>query len=78
VTTVVEMAAAGTTMVILGSLGGEWGRLDLDGVGSSSWIAFGYLVLVGSVVAYSAYVWLLARAPLSLVTTYAYVREPRG
>jgi drug/metabolite transporter (DMT)-like permease len=73
VTTVVEMAAGGSAMVVLGSLGGEWGRLDLAGATPSSWFAFGYLVLIGSVVAYSAYVWLLANAPLSLVTTYAYV-----
>jgi drug/metabolite transporter (DMT)-like permease len=73
VTTVVEMATGGSAMVVLGSVGGEWGRLDLAAVPSSSWLAFAYLVLVGSVVAYSAYVWLLANAPLSLVTTYAYV-----
>ena len=73
VTTVVEMAAGGSAMIVLGSLGGEWGRLDLTAVAPSSWLAFGYLVLIGSVVAYSAYVWLLANAPLSLVTTYAYV-----
>jgi drug/metabolite transporter (DMT)-like permease len=73
VTTVVEMAAGGTAMVVLGSLGGEWGRLDLRATEPSAWIAFVYLVLVGSVVGYSAYVWLLARAPLSLATTYAYV-----
>jgi drug/metabolite transporter (DMT)-like permease len=73
VTTVVQMAAGGTAMVLLGSVGGEWGRLDVAASTPSSWIAFAYLVLVGSVVAYSAYVWLLARAPLSLVTTYAYV-----
>jgi drug/metabolite transporter (DMT)-like permease len=72
-TSVVEMAAAGTAMVLLGSVGGEWGRLDVAASTPSSWIAYAYLVLVGSVVAYSAYVWLLARAPLSLVTTYAYV-----
>jgi drug/metabolite transporter (DMT)-like permease len=72
-TTVVEMAAGGATMVALGSIGGEWGRLDLGAVDASSWLAFGYLVVVGSAVAYSAYVWLLARAPISLVTTYAYV-----
>ena len=72
-TTVVEMAVGGAAMVLLGSLGGEWGRLDLAGVSSSSWIAFGYLVVVGSLAGYSAYVWLLARAPLSLATTYAYV-----
>ncbi|MBW8765639.1 MAG: EamA family transporter [Geodermatophilales bacterium] len=73
VTTVVEMAAGGTAMVALGSLGGEWQRLEVGAVPASSWIAFGYLVLVGSVVGYSAFVWLLARAPLSLATTYAYV-----
>ena len=73
VTTVVEMAVGGTAMVALGSLGGEWGRLDLAAAEPSAWIAFVYLVVVGSVVGYSAYVWLLARAPLSLATTYAYV-----
>ena len=73
VTTVVQMAAGGGAMVVLGSLGGEWGRLDLAAVTPSSWFAFAYLVVIGSVVAYSAYVWLLANAPLSLVTTYAYV-----
>jgi drug/metabolite transporter (DMT)-like permease len=73
VTTVVEMAVGGTAMVALGSLGGEWGRLDLSSAGPSAWIAFAYLVVVGSVIGYSSYVWLLARAPLSLATTYAYV-----
>ena len=72
-TTVVEMAAGGVAMVALGSIGGEWGRVDLGAVDGSSWIAFGYLVVVGSAVAYSAYVWLLAHARVSLVTTYAYV-----
>lgn len=73
VTTVVEMFAGGSAMLVLGTVGGEWGRLDVDAVSSSSWLAFAYLVAIGSVVAYSAYVWLLANAPLSLVTTYAYV-----
>jgi drug/metabolite transporter (DMT)-like permease len=73
VSTVVEMAVGGTAMVLIGSLGGEWARLDLSATHPSSWIAYGYLILVGSVIGYSAYVWLLARAPLSLATTYAYV-----
>jgi drug/metabolite transporter (DMT)-like permease len=73
VTSVVQMAVGGTALVVLGSLGGEWGRLEPSGAAPSAWIAFAYLVVVGSVVGYSAYVWLLARAPLSLATTYAYV-----
>src|SRR3712207_8013438 len=67
------MAVGGTAMVLLGSIGGEWARLDLSATEPSSWIAYVYLILVGSVLGYSAYVWLLARAPLSLATTYAYV-----
>jgi drug/metabolite transporter (DMT)-like permease len=73
VTSVVQMAAGGVGLVVLGSVGGEWGRLDLAATPATSWTAFAYLVLVGSCVGYSAYVWLLARAPLSLATTYAYV-----
>jgi drug/metabolite transporter (DMT)-like permease len=73
VSTVLEMAVGGAAMVLLGSLGGEWGRLDVGAVEAPAWVAFGYLVVVGSAVAYSAYVWLLARAPVSLATTYAYV-----
>ena len=40
---------------------------------SRTWVALGYLVVFGSVVAFSAYVWLVANAPISLVATYAYV-----
>ena len=36
----------------------------------AAWV---YLVIFGSIVGYSAYVWLLANAPLGLVSTYAYV-----
>ena len=38
-----------------------------------SLVAVAYLVVVGSVIAYSAYVWLLKNAPTALVSTYAYV-----
>jgi drug/metabolite transporter (DMT)-like permease len=38
-----------------------------------SLLAVAYLVLVGSVLAFTAYVWLLQHAPISQVSTYAYV-----
>jgi drug/metabolite transporter (DMT)-like permease len=53
--------------VAIGELG-DVGAVPLDGV-----LAFLYLVLPGSVLAYTAYVWLLRHAPLSIATTYAYV-----
>ena len=40
---------------------------------AASWWAFAYLVVVGSLIAFTAYVWVLDNAPLSLVMTYAYV-----
>jgi drug/metabolite transporter (DMT)-like permease len=48
---------------------------DLDPAGWSTRSIFGlvYLILVGSVVGYTAYAWLLANAPIAQVSTYAYV-----
>jgi drug/metabolite transporter (DMT)-like permease len=40
---------------------------------TESVLAWAYLVTIGSVVGYTAYVWLLANAPLGLVSTYAYI-----
>jgi drug/metabolite transporter (DMT)-like permease len=38
-----------------------------------AWIAWGYLVIFGSVIAYTAYVSVLKQLPMKIVTTYAYV-----
>ncbi|ADB35858.1 protein of unknown function DUF6 transmembrane [Kribbella flavida DSM 17836] len=73
VATVYEMAIGGTAMVLLGVLRGEPGRLHLDAIHTDGWIALGYLVVFGSLLAYSAYTYLLANAPISLIGTYAYV-----
>ena len=41
--------------------------------GAQTWLAWAYLVVFGSMLAFSAYVWVLANAPIGLVATYAYV-----
>lgn len=71
VLTCYEMCAGGLALVLVGLAIGE--RLDLGTLTTSSWIAWAYLVLIGSLVGYVAYVWVLGNAPLSLVSTYAYV-----
>jgi drug/metabolite transporter (DMT)-like permease len=73
VLTMYEMLAGGVAMLVAGLLRGEAADLDLAAVGLDSALAWVYLVLVGAIVAYTAYVWLLNHAPLSLVATYAYV-----
>jgi drug/metabolite transporter (DMT)-like permease len=52
---------------------GEPATFDPAAVSAQSLIAVIYLVLFGSMLAYTAYAWLLRNAPLSLVGTYAYV-----
>lgn len=72
VATVWEMLAAAVALALLAAARGERPG-DFAAAATSSWIALGYLVVFGSLVAYTAYVWLLQNAPLSLVSTYAYV-----
>jgi drug/metabolite transporter (DMT)-like permease len=71
VMTVHEMWIGGLILLALGTLSGE--RLDLASYSAKTYVAWGYLVVFGSMVAFSAYVWLLGNAPISLVATYAYV-----
>ncbi|HET6293735.1 MAG TPA: EamA family transporter [Kribbella sp.] len=73
VATLYEMAIGGAAMVLIGVLRGEPGRLHLGEVEAKGWIALAYLVVFGSLLAYSAYSYLLANAPISLIGTYAYV-----
>ena len=70
--TVWEMLAGAIAMLAVGLVRGERTG-DFSAASASSWVALGYLVVFGSIVAYSAYVWLLQNAPISLVSTYAYV-----
>ncbi|AVX21018.1 Permease of the drug/metabolite transporter (DMT) superfamily [Carboxydocella sporoproducens DSM 16521] len=68
-----QMLAGGLACLGASILLGEAGRLDLNEVTMQSWLAFGYLVLFGSLVGYSAYIWLLKNADPLWVSTYAYV-----
>ena len=68
-----EMLWAGVLFGILSLATGELGRVHWQGISRTSWIALLYLIVFGSLIGFSAYVWLLRSAPLSLVSTYAYV-----
>jgi drug/metabolite transporter (DMT)-like permease len=63
----------GAVLVLAGLIGGEGGHLDVGAFSAKSLAAFAYLVIIGSIVAFSCYSWLLANAPISQVSTYAYV-----
>lgn len=73
VTTGMEMLCGGLGCLAIGLAVGETHQLHLAAVPARAWVAVAYLVVAGSMVAYTAYAWLLHNARLSLVTTYAYV-----
>ena len=66
-----EMWTGGAMLLAVGFLRGE--RPDPASYSADTFLAWGYLVVFGSMIAFSAYVWLLGNAPISLVATYAYV-----
>ena len=68
-----QMLVGGALLAVVGTAAGEVGDVHLEAVSARSLVAVTYLVVVGSVIAYSAYVWLLKNAPTALVSTYAYV-----
>ncbi|MFI9638647.1 EamA family transporter [Micromonospora sp. NPDC051925] len=68
-----QMLVGGAAVAVAGLVGGEWSGLRPAEVTTRSWVAWTYLMLVCTVVGFSVYTWLLRRAPLQLVATYAYV-----
>ncbi|HEY5520584.1 MAG TPA: EamA family transporter [Candidatus Limnocylindrales bacterium] len=68
-----QMLVGGTSLAIVGTLAGEWGLVQVDRFSTDSVVALVYLIVFGSVVAYTAYTWVLQHATVSRVSTYAYV-----
>lgn len=73
VATTLEMLVGGAALVLVGAAVGELGELRLGEISTRSAVGLAYLIGPGSILAFSAYVWLLQNAPLSLVATYAFV-----
>jgi len=71
--TAMEMLAGGAMLLVLGLATGELGRFAWGQISAKSLLALAYLILVGSLVGFTAYVWLLKEVPTSKVATYAYV-----
>jgi drug/metabolite transporter (DMT)-like permease len=68
-----QMLLGGLAMVLVGLAVGEGSEVDFAAFSGDSVLAFLYLIFIGSLVAFTAYVWLLRNVPISTVATYAYV-----
>ena len=68
-----QMLCGGALLLVLSTATGEWRGLRPGQFGAAAWLGWGYLVVFGSLVAFTAYSWLLQHAPPARVATYAYV-----
>jgi drug/metabolite transporter (DMT)-like permease len=68
-----QMLCAGVALGIIGAVTGEAGRVHLTRISAASIGALAFLVVFGSLLAFTTYAWLLRHAPTPLVSTYAYV-----
>jgi len=68
-----QMVTAGIAFTLVASIKGEYSTFDYTQVHSADWGAMIYLVLMGSILAFSSYIWLLQVRPATEVSTYAYV-----
>jgi drug/metabolite transporter (DMT)-like permease len=72
-TTGMQMLAGSTVLAAAALVSGEVGSLRLETITTNSVLAVVYLTIVGSLLAFTAYAWVLRHAPLPLIATYAFV-----
>lgn len=68
-----QMIAGGLAFLVAAVLTGQLAGFDPGAVSATSWFGIGYLIVVGSLVGFTTYAWLLTVAPLGRIATYAYV-----
>ena len=68
-----QMLSAGALLGIVGLATGEAGAVHRDAFGAEPLLAFAFLVVFGSLFAFSAYAWLIKNVRISVVATYAFV-----
>jgi drug/metabolite transporter (DMT)-like permease len=73
VSAAMQMIAGGVMLLPVAAVTGEFNTFDPAAVSLESWLGLAYLIVFGSIVAYSAYTWLLREVPISVAGTYAYV-----
>lgn len=69
----VQMLVGGAALLVAGGLTGEAGLVKPENFSTESVLSLLYLIVFGSVLAYTAYTWALIHASVSRVSTYAYV-----
>lgn len=59
--------------MLVGIFAGELSQLNLGNISARSLYSLAYLIFIGSLIGFSAYIWVLKKAEPAIVSTYAYV-----
>jgi drug/metabolite transporter (DMT)-like permease len=73
VATSAQMLCGAVILAVFALATGEFGAFDISAISGDSIAALAYLTIIGSLLAFTVYGWLLRVAPLPLIATYAYV-----
>jgi drug/metabolite transporter (DMT)-like permease len=68
-----QMFVGGLQLLVVAAVTGEFRRFHIQTVSLQAWVALSYLIIAGSIVAFTAYLWLLHHESPTKVGTYAYV-----
>jgi drug/metabolite transporter (DMT)-like permease len=68
-----QMFSGGVQLLVLAAVAGEYSRFHVIQISGSAWFSLVYLIIAGSIIGYTAYVWLLHYESPTRVGTYAYV-----
>jgi drug/metabolite transporter (DMT)-like permease len=68
-----QMLSGGVQLLVLAAAAGEFARFHAQNISSAAWFSLVYLIIAGSIIAFTAYVWLLHYESPTRVGTYAYV-----
>jgi len=69
----IQLLAAGFFCILISWTIGEWNHFSFSGTNTSSWMALLYLIVMGSLVTYLSYLYLLKKRPAAQVSTYVYI-----
>ncbi len=68
-----QMLTGGVMLLALAAIAGDFGRFHVQAISGKAWFSLVYLIIAGSIISYTAYVWLLDYESPTKVGTYAYV-----
>src|SRR5271168_5307308 len=68
-----QMLVGGIILILAAAIFGEFNAFHWRAVSSGAWLALAYLIVAGSIIAFTAYVWLIHHESPTKVGTYAYV-----